>query len=266
MRIFLSYKRDDQRIVAPVAAALKAKGHLVFWDQDLNAGEAWAQRLGNWLDESEALVVFLSPASAGSPWVVREVAHFSRQTQKPLLPVMISRTSPAEVPIELRAFQWLDVASFARDAENVAERIIGALARLAPASGPASAVGAKRSVRQIAAGISSEINSGEARKASGRSIFVVHGHDESMKDEVVAYLRSVSVNPIVLKDIRGARTSLFEKFRDVAGEARFAVVLFSADDFGASAIQFNEVADRALKYRARQNVVLELGFFFGKLG
>ena len=54
----------------------------------------------------------------------------------------------------------------------------------------------------------------------------------------------------------------------VAGKARFAIVLLSADDYGASRRQYDQpgVGDRSLQFRARQNVILELGFFYGKLG
>jgi predicted nucleotide-binding protein len=45
-------------------------------------------------------------------------------------------------------------------------------------------------------------------------------------------------------------------------------VLLSADDYGASRRQYEtvNVAERALQFRARQNVILELGFFYGRLG
>ena len=45
-------------------------------------------------------------------------------------------------------------------------------------------------------------------------------------------------------------------------------MLLSADDYGASREQFEavNVGDRALQFRARQNVILELGFFYGSLG
>jgi predicted nucleotide-binding protein len=46
------------------------------------------------------------------------------------------------------------------------------------------------------------------------------------------------------------------------------VVILTADDLGASRIQYEAdgVADKALQFRARQNVILELGFFYGSLG
>jgi hypothetical protein len=100
------------------------------------------------------------------------------------------------------------------------------------------------------------------------SVFVVHGHDTRFSDEVVQCLTSVNVAAVLLSRIGGAQQSLFQKFLNSAGEARFAVVLLSGDDFGASRVQYEApgVGERCLQYRARQNVIFELGFFYGRLG
>ena len=60
----------------------------------------------------------------------------------------------------------------------------------------------------------------------------------------------------------------FTRGRSTESAARFAVVLLGADDYGASRRQYDleGVGERALQFRARQNVILELGFFYGKLG
>jgi len=62
--------------------------------------------------------------------------------------------------------------------------------------------------------------------------------------------------------------SLFKKFLAWSGETRFAVVLITADDIGSGRYQYDEpgVGERSLQFRARQNVILELGFFYGFLG
>ncbi len=98
--------------------------------------------------------------------------------------------------------------------------------------------------------------------AVGSKIFVVHGHDSAVKLQVAEFLERITgERPIILheKAASGSRT-VIEKFEDYASEAGFAVVLLTADDVGSAkgAAKLND--------RARQNVVLELGFFFGKLG
>jgi predicted nucleotide-binding protein len=57
--------------------------------------------------------------------------------------------------------------------------------------------------------------------------------------------------------------------RSLASQAKFAVVLMSPDDLGASRLQYENDkrgGEQTLKYRARENVILELGFFYGRLG
>jgi predicted nucleotide-binding protein len=81
-------------------------------------------------------------------------------------------------------------------------------------------------------------------------------------------LHELGIQTVVLSKIGGSAQSLFQKFLSFSTNARFAIVILSADDFGASRIQYESpsVGDRALQFRARQNVVLELGFFYGYLG
>ncbi len=107
-----------------------------------------------------------------------------------------------------------------------------------------------------------------SRDSEQTSAFVVHGHDDGALTEVTTYLQHLGVRPIVLKDIEEAEESLLNRFFLVGGEARFAVVIVSPDDRGASRHQYDDpgVGERAMKFRARQNVILELGFFYGKLG
>jgi predicted nucleotide-binding protein len=100
-----------------------------------------------------------------------------------------------------------------------------------------------------------------------RSIFVVHGHDEEMLEAVTAELERLHIQPVVLKRVRTSDEHLFAKFKAIAGRADHAIVLISGDDVAASFRDFVHPAGGVarLEFRARQNVILELGFFYGKL-
>lgn len=82
------------------------------------------------------------------------------------------------------------------------------------------------------------------------------------------YLSDVGITGVVLSRRDKSPQSLFQKFMFVATQARFAIVLLSADDYGASRRQYEavNVSDKTLQLRARQKVILELGFFYGRLG
>jgi predicted nucleotide-binding protein len=92
-----------------------------------------------------------------------------------------------------------------------------------------------------------------------KKVFIVHGHDNEAKETVARFLERLKLEPIVLHEQANEGRTVIEKF-EVYADVGFAVVLLTPDDVGALAIQ------RAnLKSRARQNVVLELGYFLGKL-
>jgi hypothetical protein len=96
-----------------------------------------------------------------------------------------------------------------------------------------------------------------------RRPFIVHGHDDSAKLELKNYLQNTLhfVEPIILHEQPNMGRTVIEKFEDHASSACLAFVLLTPDDYAASAEDSND-----LKRRARQNVILELGWFLGKLG
>jgi predicted nucleotide-binding protein len=101
------------------------------------------------------------------------------------------------------------------------------------------------------------------QKQKTNRVFIVHGHDEDMKKDVALFLYSLKLDPIVLSDeANGGFKSVMEKFEENAGQADFAIVLLSPDDVGYAKRFGKDTA----KSRARQNVILELGYFIGKLG
>jgi predicted nucleotide-binding protein len=105
-------------------------------------------------------------------------------------------------------------------------------------------------------------------QAQHTSVFVVHGHNTEALARLEGYLSSVGISAVVLSRRDESPQWLFQKFMSVATQARFAIVLLCADDYGASRRQYEaaNVGDKALQFRARQNVILELGFFYGRLG
>jgi hypothetical protein len=96
--------------------------------------------------------------------------------------------------------------------------------------------------------------------AGDGSIFVVHGHDHAALHETVRVLeRATGRDVVVLHEQANAGRTILEKFEEHAAQASYAVILATGDDEGGS-------RTGTAKPRARQNVVFELGFFFGCLG
>lgn len=94
----------------------------------------------------------------------------------------------------------------------------------------------------------------------GEKVFIVHGRDEHMKEAAARLVLELGLLPIILGEEVDQGRTIIQKFEDHAREAVFALVLLSPDDVGRLA------SDEALRPRARQNVILELGYFLAKLG
>lgn len=101
-----------------------------------------------------------------------------------------------------------------------------------------------------------------AKSPLGTRIFIVHSHDGSTKLEVADFIQRIAAErPVILHEqpSYGSRT-IIEKFEANAAEAGFVVILLTGDDVGG----VKGAAEQSP--RARQNVVLEFGYFMGKLG
>lgn len=96
--------------------------------------------------------------------------------------------------------------------------------------------------------------------AASRKIFVVHGHDDAAKEAVARILERLDLKPVILHEQPNAGRTLIEKF-EAYSDVGFAVVILTPDDVAYSKTKPEEIRDRP-----RQNVILELGFFIGKLG
>jgi predicted nucleotide-binding protein len=113
-----------------------------------------------------------------------------------------------------------------------------------------------------AKGIAAEISSKqqEVQFKQTKKVFIVHGHDNESKEITARFIEKLGLEPIILHEQPNSGRTIIEKF-EVYSDVSFAIVLLTPDDIGGPSITPNEQ-----KPRARQNVVLELGYFMGKLG
>lgn len=93
-------------------------------------------------------------------------------------------------------------------------------------------------------------------------IFIVHGRDtDAVNDVKVRVFNMTGIMPQILADQPGGGDTIIEKFEREANQSNYAIVLLTPDDEGRV-----KGSGGVLQARARQNVILELGYFFGKLG
>lgn len=95
-----------------------------------------------------------------------------------------------------------------------------------------------------------------------KKVFLVHGRDLALKHSVARVLERLGFKVIILDEQANEGKTVAEKF-EIHADVSYAVILMTADDVGCLA---TEDVQSNLRPRARQNVILELGFFWGALG
>lgn len=93
-----------------------------------------------------------------------------------------------------------------------------------------------------------------------KKVFIVHGHNETVKQSVARTLETIGLTPIILAEQPDKGRTIIEKFEKEGNDVGFAVVLLTADDKG------RKNRARTMQSRARQNVVFEMGYFMALLG
>lgn len=94
-------------------------------------------------------------------------------------------------------------------------------------------------------------------------VFIVHGHDIELKNDVELFLKSINLKPIVLHRELDEGLTVIEKF-EKHSDVKYAIILLTPDDIGYMKTEFSK-GEPILEFRARQNVIFEFGFFIGKL-
>lgn len=94
-----------------------------------------------------------------------------------------------------------------------------------------------------------------------KKVFIVHGQNEAKKLELKDFLSKLALDPMILHQENDLGKTIIEKFEHYASQCAFAIVLLTPEDKQTPADDSKEQ-----KWRARQNVILELGWFMAKLG
>ncbi|MEN0569829.1 nucleotide-binding protein [Serratia nevei] len=129
---------------------------------------------------------------------------------------------------------------------------------LSSASGNSQSYGSLRSSGEIDSNPVIRGNMSNVKK----KVFIVHGHDSSLKFEVSAFLSAEGFDPIILHTQTNNGDTIIEKLERYIDQVSFAVVLYTACDIGRAI----DAPESENKNRARQNVVFEHGYLISKLG
>ncbi len=92
-------------------------------------------------------------------------------------------------------------------------------------------------------------------------IFIVYGHDTVAREQLELLLRRLKLEPVILANMVAEGQTIIEMLEKHRASVKYACVLLTPDDEGHKRDCPNDK-----KFRARQNVVLELGMFLATLG
>ena len=109
--VFVSYARADKARVAPLVAAIEARGWSVWWDPEIAPGREFDDEIDGELQAAKAVLVVWTPVSVASRWVRGEARDAAERGL--LVPV---RFDQARLPIDVRAIHTTDIDDWGEDA------------------------------------------------------------------------------------------------------------------------------------------------------
>ncbi|GAA4868666.1 TIR domain-containing protein [Luteimonas vadosa] len=124
--VFVSYARADKARVAPLVAAIEARGWSVWWDPEISPGQEFDDQIDAAIDAAKALMVVWTPTSVVSRWVRGEAREAADRNI--LVPV---RFDNARLPMDVRAIHTTDLDGWNEDPESPqAQEFLQALAAM----------------------------------------------------------------------------------------------------------------------------------------
>lgn len=124
-------------------------------------------------------------------------------------------------------------------------------------------------LRALSEDLYGELRCAESENVSpaiSNKVFIVHGHDSDLKNDVERFIHEVGLEPIVLHRQVDKGSTVIEKIEE-HGDVGYVFVLLTPDEIAYTVDQIKINDDSRIKeYRARPNVIFEFGYFVGRLG
>lgn len=126
MKVFISHSHKDEALAKKVASILQDCGLDAWDDSEILPGENWAEKTAQALNESEAMIVLLTPEALESPWVQREIEYAltKESYSHRLFPVVVgtSEEVPREsIPWILRSLKVINLTEQSEIEEGIKE-------------------------------------------------------------------------------------------------------------------------------------------------
>jgi len=124
MRVFVSHASTDADLARRVSKTLREAGFQVWDETMIIPGENWGEKLAEALEESDAMVVLLTPDSLRSPNISHEVGYAlgKKDYKGRLIPVIagpIEQLPSENIPWILRKFPAIHLKGQEEDEEGL---------------------------------------------------------------------------------------------------------------------------------------------------
>ena len=103
-KVFISYSRDDRKLVERIVESLRKENIDVWFDYHLLSGQDWDDALESQILECDHMILVLSKTSVASDNVKNEM-RFAMDHGKPINPIYIEQCS---VPLSMRRMHYID--------------------------------------------------------------------------------------------------------------------------------------------------------------
>lgn len=122
MKVFISHACADKTFVRKVVAGLEEAGFEA-WDasREILPGDNWVDKTARALQESEAMVVLLSPDALRSSAVRREIDYAlgEQRYSNRLIPVLPKELVEEEIPWILRRLRMIQLGEDVKEEEGI---------------------------------------------------------------------------------------------------------------------------------------------------
>jgi hypothetical protein len=235
------------------------------------AGRVLEEGVGDEATEAERMTLIAEAAPNLPAWIAE---HAPARTKK-LFREYLDARDPSEIPVEWSGGS-VEVTHLESPASPVKPEPVDTAKEPSPWDTPLPPVEAILAPRQNDGPSDSpkgpesqapdlKLITSEHDAASAPEIFIVHGHDEAALNSVRVYVfRETGIMPTSLAEEASVGQTIIEKFESYGAKTTYVIVLLTPDDVGQTVTDHD--AGKRPNPRARQNVVLELGYFIGAIG
>lgn len=129
LHAFISYAREDSTALRTLRDGLEMLNHEVWFDQRLNGGQDWWDRILQRIRECDVMIIAVSPALLESDAAVKE-REYARLLGKPLVPAQVDPVLPELLPPDIAPLQIVD---YTNQGPTAGLQLAAALAALPPA-------------------------------------------------------------------------------------------------------------------------------------